>query len=1146
MLESRRAIRSLWLHIVPSLRLGRSSKRQLGIPTQAVPKTSSNNHAPDQKIIAEALAVSNEGYYSHPTINGDLLVFVCEDDLWSVSASGGVARRLTSSSGDCWSPRLSPDGKQLAFVSKEEGHPEVFVMPASGGQAKRLTYLGSEICYISSWSADGKEIIFCSDAKSPFLRHGEFFSIKSTGSDPSPLNLGHGLSISMGKKSGKVIGRNAIDPARWKRYRGGTAGELWIDPDGKGRYQPLLSLAGNLVTPMWIGNRIYFLSDHKGVGNIFSCRPDGNDLRQHTKHTEYYVRFPSTDGDSIVYSAGAKIYRLGCANDKIEEVKIQAPSTCPQSARKFVGAEDHLEHVSIHPKGHAIGLISRGQPLTMSFFEGPVIQHGQGNQVRYRHLEWLADGERFLVVNDRNGYERIELHWADQSKEAECLTKEEIGRVINLKVSPTMDYAAVSNQRHELLLLNLKTGKLQLIDHSPADRITGLNWSADGSWLAYSWACRQDTRIIRIVEAATRKIHDVTDALRQDDEPVFDPEGQYLYFLSNRDFNPVYDSQQFELSFPMSKRPYLVTLRKDVVSPFAPCEKPFIKSQEKNNGQTQATALTTNKKQSGKNKAHEAKIEIDFDDITKRIIGFPLEEGIYIGLTAINKRIFYTSYPVKGIPREFNWLNDGDFTGSLLAYDFDEQRSAPFLSGVIDYRIAHDNKTLVYRTAQKKLRVVDASQPLTSNQNPADPSAKPGRSNGWLDVSRANLLIEPSREWSQMFAEAWRLQKEHFWDEKMSDIDWDLVFERYTPLLKLIRTRTELSDLIWEMQGELGTSHAYEFGGDLRRPRPYQKGFLGADLFFDQKAGGYRIKTIWRGDSWDNNSDSPLAEPGLNIDEDDLIISVNGCPVSADLSVDELLLKSGGQFVQLLLKKGSKVRQITIKALRNERYLRYRNWVEKNRSFVHEQSKGKLGYLHIPDMGPAGFAEFHRGYLSEVHRDGLIVDVRYNRGGHVSPLLLEKLARKRVGYDISRWGEAMPYPTESIAGPLVAVTNQFAGSDGDIFSHCFKLYDLGPLVGKRTWGGVIGIWPRHALVDGTVTTQPEFSFWFKDVGWDVENYGTDPDFEVDITPHDYAKNRDPQLEKAVDLALEELSSNPVQKPSFKNRPSLALPGTKKR
>ena len=499
------------------------------------------------------------------------------------------------------------------------------------------------------------------------------------------------------------------------------------------------------------------------------------------------------------------------------------------------------------------------------------------------------------------------------------------------------------------------------------------------------------------------------------------------------------------------------------------------------------------------------RIEIDFEGITGRILAFPVEEGDYGDIVAARGRVLFTKFPLKGIkPAGNNW-EDEEEIGALWAYDFDQQRGVMMQGDVSQIRLAGDNRTLLY-TSEEKMRAIDALRELPQENEIEEekPNLEPSRRTGWLDLSRASVLVEPTAEWQQMFHEAWRMQGEQFWDADMSGVDWDLVRDRYATLLPLVRTRTELSDLMWEMHGELGTSHAYEIGGDRREPPQYVRGFLGADLIWDVNASGYRIERIYRGDSWDRSIDSPLAEPGLEVREGDVIVAVGGRPTSQTVSVDQLLVNAADRDIPLtILPKGSKERRrVLVRTLSDERMLRYRAWVDANRTLVHERTQGRVGYLHIPDMGPWGFSEFHRGYLSEFNRDALIVDVRYNRGGHVSPLLLEKLARKRVGYDVSRYGPPVPYPPESVGGPMVALTNQFAGSDGDIFSHCFKLYKLGPLVGKRTWGGVVGINPYHRLVDGTITTQPEFSFWFVDVGWKVENYGTDPDYDIDIAPHD--------------------------------------------
>lgn len=1076
-------------------------------------------------------AMSQTGYYRQPTIHKNQVVFVCDDDLWTVESSGGIARRLSKGQGECLYPRFSPDGKQIAFICLEEGHPELFVVNADGSALKRLTYLGGEQTFVLCWSLDGKNVLISCDARTPFFRHAEILSVDAQSGEIQPLNHGHALYFTIDQKGRKVIGRNNLDPAMWKRYRGGKAGRLWIDRDGKGQFSRFHNLNGNIVSPMLIDDRAYFLSDHEGIGNIYSSKLDESDLVRHTQHSEYFVRFPSTDGERIIYGAAGNLFILDCKTNETTQIDIQAPSQEQHSARKFSNAADHIEDLSISPAGNKIAFTTRGQAFSMPFFEGACVQHSPGSEVRYREINWLHEGEKFIAISDSGAFERIVLHdAADPLSPAQCLTDAEIGRIVELSVSPDGTRIAFSNHRFELAMLDMKSKKITIIDRSNAERISGLSWSPDSRWLAY--ACfpqYTNLSIIKIADADSGKTHEATRPIRIDYDPCFDPSGKYLYFLSNREFKPIYDSMQFELSFPRSVRPYAIILSKATASPLAPNEKPYLSQADE-----KPTATDTEKPGE---KSEDKVVQIDFDGIHDRILSIPVEEGLYGNLKASNDRIIFLAAQLKGIPREFSWHGE-ETTYSLIAYDFNEKKEGVLVNALNSYFIGADRKTIVARL-KDKFKVLDATQPL---DKPADLNEHTlSRATGMFDLSRCNLLVEPRKEWAQMYREAWRLQQEHFWDEKMSDVDWNLVHERYALVLPKVRTRSELSDLIWEMQGELGTSHAYEFGGDRPSPRPYYKGFLGCDLVWDEKNSGYRISKILRGDSWDPDANSPLAEPGIGIEEGDLILAVNGKRVSKNLSVDELLLKAGGQYIQLGIRNGMTNRTVTVKAMTSERYLRYRNWVETNREIVHKASNGKLGYIHIPDMGPPGFAEFHRSYLSEFNYEGLVVDVRYNRGGHVSGLLLQKLLRKRLGYDVPRYGHPQPYPNESPVGPMVAVTNQFAGSDGDIFSHCFKLNKLGPLVGHRTWGGVIGIHPRHNLVDGTLTTQPEYSFWFEDVGWSVENYGTDPDYPVDYRPQDYNAGVDPQLEKAIELAMEEVKKAAFKLPDFNTRPRLPLP-----
>lgn len=1090
--------------------------------------------------------MTEAGYYRFPTIHQDTIVFVCEDDLWTVSAAGGVARRLTSNPGQSSTPALAPDGTLLAYMSRDEGPPEVFLMPATGGAPHRLTYLGSPQLWVVGWSPDGESIIFASNAGQPFTREYQLYAIHRDGGTPQPLPTGPAMSISYGPNGGQVIGRFTTDLARWKRYRGGLTGDLWIDPDSNNDWRRLLDLAGNVTRPLWVGQRIYFVSDHEGIGNLYSCLPTGEDLRRHTHHGEYYVRHPATDGTRIVYHAGADLFVYDPATDATRMIEFAFHSSQAQRNRKFVDTTRYLQSYAIHPEGHSLAIIARGKPFALANWEGAAMQYGDGNSTRYRLLRWLHDGKRLVMLSDATGEEALEVHTADASAEMERLEGLDIGRPVNLLASPTQPEVALSNQRNELILVNLETRTARVLDQSRYARMRGIAWSPDGRWLAYGFADTRQTSLIKLCQVETGETFAATRPVLRDGWPAFDPEGKYLYFLSFRDFDPVRDSLHFDLGFPIGMRPYLITLRADIPSPFIPTPAWLEPKQSRPNGDDskekdeESKENAAEKDEAKEETKPEAKsevkpIQIDRDGISDRVIAFPVPAGRYGQIRGIKGKALFTTFPVEGT---LSRPNNGGLTparGRIEMYEFDDQNHEILVESVANFAISQNGKSLVY-WAGNRLRVLKAGEKPKSN-------GPPSRKSGWIDLHRVRVSVAPPAEWEQMYREAWRLQRDQFWTADMSGVDWQTVYQRYLPLLKRVATRAEFSDLLWEMQGELGTSHAYEMGGDYRRSPRYYQGFLGADLDYDPETSSYRIARLLHGDIWDEDVSSPLARPGLNIKPGDQLLAINGRRLGPELSPQEALVNQAGNEVLLTLAgaDGATPRTISVRTLRSETALRYREWVEHNRQQVHAATDGQVGYVHIPDMGARGYAEFHRSYLAEVAHEGLIVDVRFNGGGNVSQLILEKLARRRIGYDVQRWGEPSPYPDDSVLGPLVAIANEQAGSDGDMFSHAFKLMNLGPLIGKRTWGGVIGINVRDSLVDGGVTTQPEFSFWFQDVGWGLENHGTEPTIEVDIRPQEYVAGQDPQLERAIAEIQRLLEENPPQLPDFGNRPRLELP-----
>lgn len=1082
------------------------------------------------------------GYYRFPTIRGDQVVFAADDDLWSVPSTGGVARRLTAGVAQASHPKLSPDGRWLAFTGRDDGPAEIYVMNASGGEARRLTWQGAYALAVG-WTPDGAQVVYASSAAQPSSRITNLWTVPVDGGVPQRLPWGYAASNAWGPNGMVALGRFTADPARWKRYRGGTAGRIWVDRQGDGAFEPLPMPAGNYAAPMWIGDRLYFIGDPDGYGNLYSCRPDGSDWTRHTGHTRFYARGASTDGTHIIYHCGGDLRLFDPADGSDRALTVTLDSARPQLRPRWIDTAGSLQGFSLAPKGDGVAVNARGRCFAMGPWHGPARAAGSEPGVRHRMPEWLHDGQRVAVVSDATGEERLEVRIPGDPDPVCTFGDLDVGRVTAIAPSPVADLIALTNHRHELLLIDLESGSMEQIASSEYGRIGRPAWSSDGQWLSFNVPVSESGSAIRLFHLADRSTTDVTSGEFMDINPDWDPDGKYLYFVSYRDFTPVWDSLLFDLGFTFGGRPYLVTLQKGLSNPFLPIddpggdeEKPKDTPAESTEGAPEEPAPHTGGTE-GAGDSDSAKpaddapkpVQIDLDGLAERVCVFPVPEQRYAFAGGVHGKVVLGWFPVKGPePGE----HDGGM--ELAAWDLHERKLDHLMGGVRGVAFSADHKWILLNLEPNRLRLLKAG-----DKPDAHAPATAGRKSGWIDLNRVRIQVLPVPEWRQMVREAWRLQRDHFWTEDMSGVDWREVLERYLPLVDRLGSRSELSDLIWEMQGELGTSHCYEYGGDYR-PSPWAGvGMLGADVCWDSETASWRITRVIHGDSWLVDADSALREPGVGLVEGDRILAVNGTPLDADTPPERLMENQAGQLIELRVQRqGDEAPEsVVIRALGSEYSARYRDWVNANRAVVHQRFNGRVGYLHVPDMMDRGFSEFHRGYLTEMGREGLIVDVRFNGGGCVSGLLLEKLARKIIGYDVPRRGKPMSYPIQTYPGPIVAITNEDAGSDGDIFSHGFKLMKLGTLVGKRTWGGVIGISPDMPLMDGAITTQPEYSFWFNDVGWAVENYGTDPDIEVEIRPQDYRDGRDPQLDTAMRVMEEQLAGRPASPPDFGPRPS---------
>jgi tricorn protease len=1106
---------------------------------------------------------TDQGYYRHPAVDGDRLVFVSEDDLWEVPLTGGRAERLTSERGQIRHPRFSPDGETLALTGTEEGATEVFVMDADGGPMEQLTYNGSPLAVVG-WSRDGEQILFRSTFREPFSRPPVLYSMPRSGGEVQKLEVGKAHAFGFEPDGdGRILGRHSDDLARWKRYRGGTAGSLWVDPEGEGEWEPLLAdEEAGLVCPQWIEDRIYFISDRDGCGNVYSCETDGSDLERHTDHEHFYARHLASDGTTLAYTCGGDLYRLEPGADGAEQVEVEYPSTKTQLNRKFVDASDYLHDYTLHPDGHSLAITTRGKLFNFGHWEGAVRQNGIEQGVRYR-LPRYVDDDQILVTSDEGGEETFELHDVDGHEEGEPVDVDfDIGRPVDVEIGPDGEQAVFATHRYEIVHLDIEDQEATRIDRSEQHPVDGIGWSPEGRYVAYGKSTGTRTSKICIVDLEEDEIHDVTSGQYRDVDPVFDPEGRYLYFLSCREFTPVYDQVFFELSFPQTMKPCVVTLSDDEDSPFFERPRPLEGTGGSGLGEDDSEAAEDDESGGDENgeevdaesdesaaedgddedaddgngeddEDDEEALDIDFEGLQSRVETFPVEASEYRQIDATAERVFWTKYPIEG-SLDLGMDDMSGPTGRLEYYSLDDRDDDLFARKVESFEIGPDDNTMVMKQ-RGRLRVVNATRRGPAKDS--NGSQRPSRDSGWIDLGRVPVSVRPRREWRQMLREAWRLMREHFWREDMGGVEWERVWEQYSPLIDRVSTRSEFSDVVWTMQGELGTSHAYEFGGDYEHPPQYRPGFLGVDCEWEDEVtsegeGGYRITHIVRGENWEEGASSPLLRPGLDVEEGDVIVAVNGRRLDGGSSLQEALVHRAGEEVDVTIarpergaddEEASEPETYAVELLRSERRARYREWVRENRERVHEATDGEIGYVHIPDMGPRGYSEFHRAFVSEQSRTGLIVDVRNNGGGHVSQLILEKLARERLGHDVSRWrAEPIPYPSGAMTGPMVALTNEYAGSDGDIFSHCFKQMDLGPLLGKRTWGGVVGILPRFELADGSVTTQPEFASWFEDVGFGLENYGTDPDEEIEEPPGRALEEDDEQLEVAIERAKSRL------------------------
>jgi len=1164
------------------------------------------------------------GYLRFPHISRDLVTFVAADDVWLAPATGGRAWRFTADEASAETPRLDADGTRLAWISTKDGGPEVYEASLADGVATRLTYWGTQWARVCGWTPAG-EVLAVSPAGQPRGHYPWARALATPESDPvlgagaeRLLPLGPVGDLSVGGLSNGgtgvavlngTFGSFQADLAVWKRYRGGTAGRLWVgpasavlsgqadqhDPDPDQHEpapgQPFRRLladlpGGHFASPMMVGGRMAFLSDHEGTGNIYSCGLDGTDLRRHTDHDGWYARQASTDGQRVIYACGGELWLLADL-DQAEPVRLDILLGSPASGRapRLISADDHVGSLSVDKAGTASAVEVRGTVHWLTHRDGPARALAAEPGTRARYPQVLGDDGSVVWATDAGGADALEVGGGDAlsssgpagSSDAagagpaaalRRLGAGQVGRVNGLAAAPDGSAVAVAAQDGRLFVVDVASGGVRELAASGNGRVTGLAWSPDSAWLAWSEPAEQPggmgglaLRRLRLARIAGDEVIDLTDGRFTDTDPVFSHDGKHLAFLSRRSFDPVYDAHVFDLSFPYGARPFLLPLEASAPSPFGPLlgGRPIGTADADGDDHSGHPAGAAGTGQAEPQVSTEPPVRtvppvrIDADGIGDRVVALPVPEARYSRLRAVKGGLAWLREPVTGNLGIGGARPTDDAPRPVLErFDFG-RRETDELRDDVDWFEASKDGTRLVVSDHGRLTVIPGAR-KAGNDDPDDRVR--------IDGSRARFMADPAALWRQAYAEAFRIVRHDFWVADMADVDWDAIQEEYRPLLERITSPAEFADVLWEVFGELGTSHAYVIpagqtaGGGGNRP-----GLLGADL--ERTPDGWRVTRVVRGESSDPRARSPLAAPGVAVAAGDMLLAVDGRPVGP-AGPGPLLTGAAGKPVELTLARAAPAapvatagpvattstgsaplrqpRRAVVVPLSDDMRLRYQDWVSRKRAEVRELADGRVGYLHVPDMVSEGWADFHRDLRSEMLRDALIIDVRGNTGGHTSQLVVEKLARRVIAWDVSRGLLPSTYPEDAPRGPLVAIADECAGSDGDIVTAAIRILRLGPVVGARTWGGVIGYDDDHELVDGTRMTVPRLAFWMNGFGWGVENHGVDPDVEVIPTPDDWAAGRDVQLETAVRLALEALQERPaVRPPDPSERPARRRP-----
>ncbi|MBT3422783.1 MAG: protease [Bacteroidetes bacterium] len=1057
--------------------------------------------------ITSAIAQEEARLMRFPSIHGNQVVFSYAGDLFSANTQDGQAKKLTNHVGYEMFAHFSPDGKNIAFTGEYDGNREVYVISAKGGVPKRLTYtatLGRDDIsdrmgpnnIVMAWK-DNVTIVFRSRMKSYNAFVGQLFEVNINQGLQKQLELPRGGFCSFSPNGEKMAYNRVFREFRtWKYYEGGMADDVWIYDFKSKSTENITSNKAQDIFPMWYKNKVYYLSDRNRTMNLFVYDMTDKTTKQITEFTNYDVKFPSLGDKAIVFENGGFIYTYDLQSLKLNKLKIIIHDDLIYSRDEIVDASKFMRGIEMSPDAKRLVATARGDVFSIPAEKGITLNLTKSSGAHDRNAIWSPDGKYIAYISDVSGENEIYILAQDGSQDPVALTKGGGSYKYHISWSPDSKKILWADKELQLQYVDIDSKKIKVVDKAQAWEFSNYNWSPDSKWIAYSRYEVSSMSNIYIYSLDDDKKQVVTDGWYNSGSAKFSNDGKYLFFTSARDFNPTYSWTEWNHAYVDMSKMYFVTLSKETPSPFEPTNDQVTMKED------------TDKKSESEEK--EDVMKVDLEDIQQRILAIPTDAGNYYGINCIDGVVYYVK------------RKQGS-KASLNMYDLEKQKETE-LGEYNSYDVSVDGKKMLIRKGRDYYIIALAKSKINLSE-------------GKVNLADMKVRVNKEEEWMQIYNEAWRQMRDFFYDPNMHGTNWAALKSKYGSLVPFVKHRDDLNYLIGELIGELSVGHAYVSGGDKPKAERIQMGLLGAELA-NHSSGYYQINKILKGQNWDKSMRSPLTELGLNIQEGDFILAVNGESTKLMQNIFASLIGSANKQVELTVNSKAELagsRKVIVIPISDESKLYYYNWVQENIEKVNKATNGKVGYIHIPDMGVAGLNEFVKYFYPQLSKKALIIDDRGNGGGNVSPMIIERLRREMARANMARNTTKTATPKQMLHGPKVCLINEYSASDGDLFPYQFRKYELGKLIGKRSWGGVVGIRGSLPFIDGASLNKPEFSTYDEN-GWIIEGYGVDPDIYVDNDPAKEYAGIDEQLNKAIEVILEELKNNPQEIPDIPKFP----------